>query len=203
MLDKSLLEMTFKLHGHKDPAWPVGIRVGTAAMKALGVERAKNRELYCLCETGVHPSMCFVDGVQFATGCTLGKGNIEKLDYGKNAITVIDVKSKKAVRVSLRPKFQKKTLTSEFEKLRSQGLHPQDIKPEVIDPIIDEISSLPDEEILIVGDVFDVDFKPRKGAYEWYECEKCREIVFAPGVRILDGKHLCIPCSGYRDIKVM
>jgi len=49
LLDEHLLGMTIEFHGHKCPAMPLGIRVGLAAMNALGVGRAKNKELYCLC----------------------------------------------------------------------------------------------------------------------------------------------------------
>jgi len=197
-MDKSLLELGISFHGHKCPAMPLGIRVGLAAMKALGVERASNKELYCICETGfAHATMCFVDGVQVATGCTFGKANIEKVNYEKNAITLIDVKPKRAVRVSLRPEFQKKGLASEFVKLRSQGVEPKDIAPEIVDPMIERIWSLPDEEILVLGDVFQSDWKPRKGTFEWQQCEKCGEVTFAHGLRVVGGRHLCIPCSGY------
>lgn len=46
------------------------------------------------------------------------KANIEKRGYCKNAITLIDVKSKKAIRVALNPDFQKKGLSSKFVQLR-------------------------------------------------------------------------------------
>jgi len=197
-MDTSLLEMGIRFHGHKCPAMPLGIRVGLAAMNALGVERARNKELYCLCETGyAHATMCFVDGVQAATGCTFGKANIEKLDYEKNAITLIEVKTKRAVRVALNPEFQKKGMASEFVKLRSRGVEPQDIAPEIADPTIERIRSLPDEAILTVGPVHQVDWQPRKGTFEWAACEKCGEMTFAHGLRVAGGKRLCIPCSGY------
>jgi len=167
-------------------------------MKALGVERASNKELYCICETGfAHATMCFVDGVQAATGCTFGKANIEKLNYGKNAVTLIDVKTRRAVRVALNPEFQKKGLASEFVKLRSRGVEPKDIAAEIVDPMIERIWSLPDEEILVVGEPFGSDWKPRKGTFEWSVCEECGEVTFAHGLRVVGGKHLCIPCSGY------
>jgi len=38
---KDWLEFGQKFHGHKCPAMPMGLRVGAAAMNALGVERAK------------------------------------------------------------------------------------------------------------------------------------------------------------------
>jgi len=191
-----LLKIGIKFHGHKCPAMPLGIRAGLAAMKKLGVERASNKELFCFVETGPsHATMCFVDGVQVATGCTYGKANIEKLNYGKNAIILIDVKNKKSVRVSLNPEFQVKGLSSEFVKLRQKGVEPKDIKPEIVDPMIERIMSAKDEEILKMGKVEDIDFKPKKGTFYWGRCEKCKEVVFAHGIRVVNGKHYCIPCS--------
>lgn len=199
-MDKALLELGIAFHGHKCPAMPLGIRVGLAAMKALDVKRAANKELYCICETGpAHATMCFVDGVQVATGCTLGKANIEKVNYGKNAVTLIDVKTKRAVRVTLNATFQKQGLASKFVGLRRQGIEPQDIEADIVNPIIDRISSLPDEDILVVGDVHEVEWKPRKGTFEWMECEECGEVTFAEGLRVVDGRHLCIPCSPYHS----
>ncbi len=190
-----LLDVGIKFHGHKCPAMPLGIRAGLAALKKLGVERASNKELYCICETGyAHATMCFVDGVQVATGCTFGKANIEKCDYSKNAITLIDVRSKKGVRVTLNPDFQKKGLQSEFIKLRGQGIEPKDIAPEIVDPLIEKISEASDDEMLIVGKVHEVDFKSRKGTFEWQNCEDCGEVVFAHGLCFSKGKHLCIAC---------
>jgi len=197
-MDRSLLELGLAFHGHKCPAMPLGIRTGLAAMKALGVERAGNKELYCICETGsAHATMCFVDGVQVATGCTLGKANIEKLGYEKNAITLIEAKTKRAVRVVLKPEFQKKGLASEFVKLRSQGVEPKDISPETVDPVIERIWSLPDDHMLVIGKVGQVEWKPKRGTFEWAQCAACGEVTFAHGLRVVEGKHLCIPCSEY------
>ncbi len=195
---RELLEMGIKFHGHKCPAMPLGLRAGLAAMKKLGVERASNKELYCFCETGFsHATMCFVDGVQVATGCTFGKSNIEKLDYSKNAITLVDVKKKKAVRVALNPEFQKKGLNSKFVQMRKEGVEPKDIPSDIIDPIIENIMKQPDEVLFKISEVFDYDFKGKKSTFEWYECEKCGEIVFSSGIRIKNGKKVCIPCSEY------
>ncbi len=197
-MDKVLLELGIAFHGHKCPAMPLGLRVGLAATKALGVERASNKELYCLCETGpAHATMCFVDGVQAATGCTFGKANIEKLNYGKNAITLIDVATRRAVRVALRPEFQEKGLASEFVRLRREGKEPREIAPEIVDPMIGRIWSLPDAELLVVGDVHEAQWSPARGTFEWERCSACGEVTFASGLRVVGGRHLCVPCSGY------
>jgi len=195
--DRELLEMAVKFHGHKCPAMPLGLRVGLAALEALGVERDKNNELYCQVETGfAHATMCFVDGVQVSTGCTYGKANIEKLGWSKNAVTLIDVRKGKAVRVWPNPEVQKKGLGSEFVKLRAQGVQPQDIAAEIVDPLIERIWMAPTEELVRVGEVFDINFTRAKSTFEWRECEDCGEVVFAPGVRLKDGKLVCLSCAG-------
>jgi len=80
MLDAELLTLGLKFHGHKCPAMPMGLRAGVAAMQALGVERSQDKELHAVSETGEgHAAGCFLDGIMTATGCTFGKGNIEKL----------------------------------------------------------------------------------------------------------------------------
>jgi len=191
-----LLNLGIRFHGHKCPAMPLGLRAGLAAMKKLGVEHASNKELYCFCETGfAHATMCFVDGVQVATGCTFGKSNIEKLDYSKNAITLIDVK--KAGRVVLNPEFQKKSLSSKFVQMRKEWVEPKDIPSGIVDPMIENIMRQPDEVLFKISEVFGYDFKGKKSTFEWYECEECGEIVFACGVRMKNGEKVCIPYSGY------
>jgi len=120
---------------------------------------------------------------------------IEKLDYEKNAFTLIEVKEKRAVRVVLNPEFQKKGLDSKFVQMREEGVEPKDIASDIVEPMIDNIMKQPDEVLFIISDVFDYDFKSLKGTFEWYECENCGEVVFAHGIRIKNGKKLCIPCS--------
>ena len=74
-----LFEEGMKFHGHKCPAMPMGLRAGLVAMKVLGVERSKDKELKVIAETGKgHAAGCFLDGIMVATGCTYGKSNIEK-----------------------------------------------------------------------------------------------------------------------------
>src|SRR5512136_2864877 len=117
---------------------PMGLRAGLAAMKALGVERAKDKELIVEAETGKgHAAGCFLDGVMVSTGCTYGKANIQKLYYNKMAFTLIDAKSGKAVRVSLKPAFFEKALQSPFVQERKKGVPPQEISPSITNPLVE------------------------------------------------------------------
>ena len=189
-------EWVFKFHGHKCPAMPIGYRAGLTAMERLGVEKASNKELYLFCENGpAHAAACFLDGVMAATGCTYGKGIAEKLNYGKNAIVLVDLKTKRAVRVSMRPEFFEKALNSEFVKLRKQKIEPRDIKPELVMPLIENVQQLDENVLFTVSEVFQKEVQLPKGTFDWHNCSICNEIVFDNQSKIIDDKRVCIPCA--------
>jgi formylmethanofuran dehydrogenase subunit E len=189
--------MALKFHGHKCPAMPMGLRAGLAAMKALGVERAKDKELVVESETGEgHAAGCFVDGIMAATGSTYGKGNISKLRYNKMAFTLIDARTGRAVRVSLKPEFFEKALSSPFVQKRKEGILPQDIPPEITAPQVERILNLPEGDFLTVSEVFKRELKKGPTSFEVKRCAKCGEAVFTNKLRAApDGRLLCIPCS--------
>ena len=190
-----------KFHGHKCPAMPMGLRAGLAAMRTLGVERAPDKELTMISETGKgHAAGCFLDGLMMATGCTYGKSNVEKRYYNKMAFTLIDNQKGKAVRVSLKPDFFKMALNSPFVQKRKAGVPPQDVEPEITDPLVDRILNVPEENFLSIGDVHDVAVKKTKGIFEAKACAKCGELTFVNKLRPTeDGDLVCIPCSGHGE----
>lgn len=196
-----LFEMGLKFHGHKCPAMPLGLKAGLAAMKVLGVTRAKDKELVVIAETGKgHAAGCFLDGIMVATGCTYGKSNIQKKYYNKMAFTLIDQETGRAVRVSLKPDFFEKALSSPFVQKRKAGVLPQDIEPEIADPQIQHILGLADEEFLDIQPVEKVQVQKKKGLFTAKRCAKCGELTFVNKLRETeDGKLVCIPCSGYGE----
>lgn len=198
---EELFEVGKRFHGHKCPAMPMGLRAGLAAMKALNVERARDKELFVVSETGKgHAAGCFLDGIMVATGCTYGKSNIEKRYYNKMAFTLIDQQTGRAVRVSLRPDFFEKALASPFVQKRKDGVPPQDIPPEIADPLVDRILSVDEEAFLDIGDVHEMIVKKGKGIFTAKRCSDCGELAFVDKLRATeDDRLVCIPCSGYAD----
>lgn len=189
-------EWTFEFHGHKCPAMPMGYRAGLTAMNKLGVEKASNKELYLYCENGpAHAAACFLDGVMAATGCTYGKGIVEKLNYAKNAIVLVDLKTNRAVRVSVRPEFFAKALNSEFVQMRKQKIEPKDIKPEVVLPMIENMKKMDENVLFSVSEIFEKKVELPKGTFEWHNCAKCGEVVFDNQSKVINGERVCIPCS--------
>ena len=195
---KEYLDVAWEFHGHRCPAMPMGLRAGLAAMKALGVERSKDKELFVEAETGKgHAAGCFLDGIMTATGCTYGKSNIQKLYYSKMAFTLVDTKTGKAVRVSLKPDFLEKALNSPFVQERKKGVPPQDIPPEITDPLVERVLHLPEKEFLNISDVFQKEVKKGPPNFEVKRCANCDEAVFTDKLTTApDGRILCIPCSG-------
>ncbi|OQX63167.1 MAG: hypothetical protein B5M56_03940 [Desulfococcus sp. 4484_241] len=200
MDDRELLKKAFEFHGHICWASCVGVRAGIAALRELGVSRTgTSGELHCILEIGDnHGAQCFADGVQYATGCTLGKYNIEKTGWGKLALTLIDKKKEKAVRVSYKPARHKLIAESAFMRKRGQGIPPTEIPPDEAWAMVDVIWDAPESEILDIGEVHD---------YEWGDdfgeimglvpCDQCGELVAKPYLRVVGKAHMCIPCSGY------
>lgn len=185
------------LHGHKCPAMPMGLRAGMAALQALGVERAKDGQLVALIEIDSdHCATCYADGIMMATGCTFGKGNIKKLGYGKFAVTLIDRKSKRSVRVVTRNEVIKRNQESEFIQYRKNGVPASQIASELIDPAVEFILQESDENLFKIEPVKETNLPAgRPHDFNTQMCTVCGEITVERYVRIKNGQLMCLPCS--------
>ncbi|GAB4569835.1 MAG: FmdE family protein [Anaerolineae bacterium] len=198
MTATELLELGLKFHGHKCPAMPMGLRASLAAMEALGVERTGDSALVALVELDEnHCATCFADGVQVATGCTFGKGNIRKLHYGKWGLTLIDKKRGKAVRVVPRAEAMAANKRTEFMALRKQGVPPTQIDPAISEPLVERVMNADVADLFKVGEVFDYAWQDDlPHTFDSVVCEVCGEMVVERNARVKAGKTVCIPCAG-------
>lgn len=70
----SLLEEAARFHGHLGPYLVLGIKMGLLAKNILKSDPFNMKaEVHTLKRP---PYSCIIDGIQIASGCTLGKGNI-------------------------------------------------------------------------------------------------------------------------------
>ncbi|MFB3896227.1 MAG: FmdE family protein [bacterium] len=105
MNKKELLNQLIQFHGHLGPYLILGYRIGmiglreTQAKKYFGV----TVEVKCPAKP---PERCLVDGLQFATGATYGKANIQVTKF-TDTITVVvkNNASKKKVTISFVPEW--------------------------------------------------------------------------------------------------
>jgi formylmethanofuran dehydrogenase subunit E len=82
-----LLERLRDFHGHLGPFAMLGYRAGMRAVTELNLPThfGLNATVHCPPQP---PPSCFVDGVQYSTGCTLGKKNIEHVVDAAISLTV-------------------------------------------------------------------------------------------------------------------
>ncbi len=101
----TILEKSSAKHTHLCPRQVLGARIGLAGAAALGISLPlRGKRLLIILET----DGCFADGVEAATGATMGHRTLRLEDYGKIAATFIDVKTGTAVRVAPQPDIRQK-----------------------------------------------------------------------------------------------
>ncbi|RLG60326.1 formylmethanofuran dehydrogenase [Candidatus Geothermarchaeota archaeon] len=80
-----MFEEAARFHGHLGPFLILGCRMGLIARKKL---RPKGiHDLQALVRVSMRtPFSCVLDGIQFSSSCTLGKGNLKVVDSAGKAI---------------------------------------------------------------------------------------------------------------------
>lgn len=144
-----------------------------------------------------HRCWASVAGVRYATGCTLGKGNMEKTPYGKLAVTLIERSSNRAVRVSCKPTLAKRIAASPFMVKRGQGLEPDDIPEAERLELVGLMRNAPESDVLGIGAVFQFqrDWLPEVRGFT--PRAACHELTGRAYVRVVGDKQVCIPSSSY------
>lgn len=197
----TLLIKAGQLHGHYCPGLALGVLAGAYAMAQMAQmpEMSDGMEkLLAIVET----NNCFVDGIQFVTGCTLGNNSLIYREYGKTAVTLTD-RSGNGIRYVVKPDFRerRRETSPEFQEMFSKVVKNGersaenrtrfkqlaqeaafvmvDVKPEMIFKIEKVQTRIP-EYASIVDSVI---------------CESCQESVMATRIVKQDGKQLCRACA--------
>lgn len=76
---EDLLHRAISFHGHGGPFLVVGLQMGLAALRML--EASGLFDLCCSVKLRSPPDSCVIDGIQFSTGCTMGKCNIDQIYF--------------------------------------------------------------------------------------------------------------------------
>ena len=134
-----IMNKAAEFHGHLGPFLAIGVRMGLLAKKTL--KSNGFRDLSVIVNTGNNlPLSCVVDGIQVATGCTLGKGNIAVTNL--NEISAAFHAKHKAIQVKMK--------TEVFQNLKSELLHGN---PEKMEETARKISSIPDAKLFSIEEL--------------------------------------------------
>jgi len=92
MLTNDLVDRVVEFHGHFGPFLILGLRAGLIGINYLG----KNYfELKATVTTSPNPPhSCFIDGIQFISGCTTGKGNLEIKKSKEVSVRLLELSEK-------------------------------------------------------------------------------------------------------------
>ncbi|ADY57365.1 formylmethanofuran dehydrogenase subunit E region [Syntrophobotulus glycolicus DSM 8271] len=194
---KSKWEMSIEFHGHECMGLAIGYQESLLAMRALGVTRAEDEELFAIVETDA----CGVDAVQVVTGCTLGKGNLIYKDAGKQALTLANRKDNKAVRVIMKPDAmaEDKAFSELRQKIVSHSASEEELaRWQTIQKkrTADFLNSPPESLFNLYEVPMPVIEKAR--LFKTVVCAKCHEPFAEAKARLVDGQIVCGDCyCGY------
>jgi formylmethanofuran dehydrogenase subunit E len=197
--EREILYSAVNIHGHACGGMPMGFVAGMAALKALGIERERNMDTIAVVEAGNgHAAGCFVDGVQFATGCTFGKGVMRKEPKGKWSFRLIDKKSGRTVKVTLRPEILAKAFAAPFiTEYRSKGVNPTDIPAELGRAGFSRPFGLPAENVVKIEGPFDIQLPKPTPCFTTVLCAVCGDTVAENYARLEGGQAVCPDCCHY------
>ncbi len=188
---EELLQESARVHGHLCPGQVLGVRMSLLGLEAIGICDPKGADSKSLI-VFVEMDRCATDAVQSVTGCSLGHRTMKFMDYGKMAVTFMNLGTGRAVRVVVR------------EEARSRA---QEYFPEIenkYDAQLKAYKAMRNEELFNTMDVKvkvqdqDMPGRPLKRV----KCEACGEYVQDMREVCRDGRILCKPCAqeGYYTI---
>jgi formylmethanofuran dehydrogenase subunit E len=179
------LTLSAARHERLCPRQVLGVRIGLAAATALRVaEPRKGRRLLAFVET----DGCFVDGLEAATGCSVGHRTLKVEDYGKVAATFYDVERRNAVRIAPRAGARERAFAYAAGELRRY------------DAQLSGYQNMPTSELLdirVVQLVQDVDALVGEPGQRVI-CASCREEIMNGREVTANGSVNCRACAGKR-----
>ncbi len=196
--EKEILYSALNMHGHLCGGMPLGFVAGKAAMNALGVSREENMDKFVIIYSGErHAAGCFADGVQFATGCTFGKGLMKKEAKGKFSFILVDKNKNKAVKVTIKPEVMLNAFKSKFIELRKKGVKPSNVPQDLAEQMFKKPFGLNPDDFLKIEGPFDFETAKGKSCFNLVVCEKCGDVCAENYARIENGKKVCPECFSF------
>jgi formylmethanofuran dehydrogenase subunit E len=178
-----LLKLSSTRHDHLCPRQVLGVRMGLAGLAAIGLEAPMpHKAALVILET----DGCFADGVEVASGATVGHRTLRVADQGKVAAVFANVKTGSAIRLAPRLDVRMRALEyapgikdKYYAQLKGYQIMPEKelftFQVVVLEPTLERLLSRPGLRA---------------------KCTHCgEEIINERQVRV-EGKVLCRHCAG-------
>ena len=106
-----ILKRAVDFHGHLGPYLVLGLKMGDLAVERLKCQRHFGVKAVVYGALN-RPKSCLIDGIQLSSGCTYGKGNIEKKPGSQIRAVFYNLRNRKKIIIRL-----KKDLVDRLESL--------------------------------------------------------------------------------------
>ena len=187
---QELLQMSAARHSHLCPRQVLGVRMGVAGMRLMGIEAPVGRPTGLVI---VETDGCFVDGIEVATGAAVGHRTLRIVDMGKIAATFVDAASGHAVRLA--PRAGVRSLAFAYASEKDERYKAQ----------LEGYQVIPDDELFRFENV---SLQPALAALLSRPdvrsvCAACGEEIINEREVLRDGKALCRTCAddGYYTLQ--
>ena len=192
-----LTDRILEFHGDLCPGIAMGIQASRLALGELGA--TADDDLVAIVET----NYCAADGVQLMTGCTFGKARLVHRDWGKQAFTLVDRGTGRAVRVTPRTAATgavhdptEEEWWALADRMGSGSATPED-QARFRGLMADRAHRLLDtdpRDLFVARDV-EAAVPPKPWIQRTVQCDGCGEPVTPGRIRTEGGRSLCIPCA--------
>lgn len=178
-----LLTVSAQRHDHLCPRQVLGVRMGMLAGRLLDVDLPqRDKRILTIVET----DGCTADGIEVATGCSVGHRTLRVEDYGKVAATVVDTECKRAYRIL--PRQQSRTLATSFapkgvDRWQAQLIGYQHMPDDLL---------LEWSQVELTVSIERIVSRPGARA----QCDWCQEEINNEREIVRDGVTLCRACAG-------
>jgi len=103
--DPDWLQRAAQFHGHLGPWVIIGARAGLIGRQAVRAKGYFDVQVECQMPFETPPQTCMLDGLQVTTGATYGKRNLSLRKGERVCVTITNVQTKAAVRITLTDKL--------------------------------------------------------------------------------------------------
>ncbi len=178
-----LLKQSSARHDHLCPRQVLGVRMGLAGLAAIGVAAPmQHKDALVFIEA----DGCFADGIEVATGTTVGHRTLRVLDYGKVGATFANTKTGQTIRLApqldIRQRahlFSPDVKNKYYAQLKGYRIMPEaelfSFKQVSLDPALEVVLSRPGLRT---------------------HCDRCGEEIINARQVCLGSETLCLACAG-------
>ena len=147
--DPAWLATVVQFHGHLGPSVVAGARMGMIGLRAVEAKGYFDVEVTCEGPLAKPPQSCFLDGVQVATGATLGKRTLQWVQADRLTMRIKNTQTGKTA--VLRPTPALLELLASFKSQPKAGAdHGHKADDEQLEAIARKIAAMPEREVATV-----------------------------------------------------